>query len=189
MTTPEQFRITGAGEYRTQSGERIAIDRQWSDGAWSGKGDGAAPDEFEFWETDGAYSVVANEGRRIVAPWPAPTPSPAPAGGEGSALIERIQQRISVFRWTEPESGETWESWYCAAFDLLAAEIAALTPAPAGWRAPEGWQLVPKEPTQAMLDALDSAFEDPTDKANCWLRNGYAAMLTAAPLPSQQEGA
>jgi hypothetical protein len=42
------------------------------------------------------------------------------------ALVERIQQRVSVFREQAPEEDETWESWYLAAFDMLSAEITTI---------------------------------------------------------------
>jgi hypothetical protein len=60
-------------------------------------------------------------------------PAAKPVGVEG--LTERIQQRISVFREMTPEDDEPWHSWYLAAFDMLSAEVAALS---AGTATPGG---------------------------------------------------
>lgn len=42
-------------------------------------------------------------------------------------------------------------------------------------KVPEGWQLVPKEPSQAMIDAGDPAFD------HGYVADAYKAMLAAAP--------
>lgn len=44
----------------------------------------------------------------------------------GYSLVERLEQRISVYRDMTPEDGETWESWYFAAFDMLSGESSRL---------------------------------------------------------------
>lgn len=57
-----------------------------------------------------------------------------------------------------------------------------------GWRIPEGWKLVPIEPTEAMTDALER-HEHYCDSCKGvaftgWA--GYSAMLDAAPPPPSQ---
>ena len=44
---------------------------------------------------------------------------------------------------------------------------------------PDGWRLVPVEPTEAMMDAAIAVTEKP-----CFPQDIYAAMLTAAPAPA-----
>lgn len=61
----------------------------------------------------------------------ASTPAPQPGG----AVKQRVLERISVFASCRPETDESWESWYHAAFDMLASEVAALSPSPSGWDA------------------------------------------------------
>lgn len=46
-------------------------------------------------------------------------------------LRDHVLSRIAVFRDTEPEEDESWESWYFAAFDLLHGEISRLPAATA----------------------------------------------------------
>jgi hypothetical protein len=55
------------------------------------------------------------------------------------------------------------------------ADLVGQVPAPA---VPEGWQLVPVDPTIPML----AAFVEVGGKANC----GYKAMLAAAPKPEDK---
>ncbi len=47
--------------------------------------------------------------------------------GEAALVIEnladKLQQRISVYKAMKPEEDESWESWYCAALDLISSEI------------------------------------------------------------------
>ena len=45
---------------------------------------------------------------------------------------------------------------------------------------PEGWQVVPVEPTEAILDVL---YDNGIDEHDEYLRNVYRAMLAAAPKP------
>lgn len=58
---------------------------------------------------------------------PAPVEAGSAARGRAPAVPEEWQgavaSRIAVFRDMVPEEGETWESWYFAAFDLLADEV------------------------------------------------------------------
>lgn len=64
-------------------------------------------------------------------------------GATPEQALERIAQRIAVWRDSDPDEDESWESYYSAAFDMLSAEvddiisavskpIAASPPAPAG---------------------------------------------------------
>lgn len=75
-------------------------------------------------------------------------------------------------------SGEAWSPSMTEECDramrLLRAALAAPPVAP-------GWVLVPVEPTQAMLDAMQSGG---------WMPGNYRAMLAAAPgAPDAQKGA
>lgn len=45
---------------------------------------------------------------------------------------------------------------------------------------PEGWQVVPVEPTEAILDVL---YDNGIDEHDEYLRNVYRAMLASAPRP------
>lgn len=73
--------------------------------------------------------------------------------------------------------------------DALRAELAALKADPPA--EPEGWRLVPVEPTEAMLTAADKADRDYTDRQfgpDFSVQHGgaydhYVAMLAAAPAP------
>jgi len=48
------------------------------------------------------------------------------AVGDKVNIVARIKERLSVYASKEPEEDESWESWYHAAFDLLASDIDAL---------------------------------------------------------------
>lgn len=70
------------------------------------------------------------------------------------------------------------EGAFVAGFE--AARHAAAELARAALSAPAGWKLVPIEPTREMLDAVRNGPEHET-----W-RDGYHAMLAAAPSPQEQ---
>lgn len=67
---------------------------------------------------------------------------------------------------------------------LIAAAIRALKgqPSPAQGAA-EGWKLVPVEPTEAMIRALDAMLHDHWPNARKMAVAAHAAMLAAAPEP------
>ena len=55
----------------------------------------------------------------------------APAQQEPVAILrDEVLSRVAVFRDHEPEDGESWESWYFSAFDLLIMEISKMPSAP-----------------------------------------------------------
>ena len=58
--------------------------------------------------------------------------------------------------------------------------LAGQAPAPS---VPEGWQLVPVEPTQEMVECGLMAAVYEGDSASCILASAYRAMLSAAPSP------
>lgn len=64
---------------------------------------------------------------------------------------------------------------------IAAVERAAIQPAGAAM-APEGWQLVPVEPTPEMLEAAQALDEGNDDVMAAW-SDAYSAMLAAAPTP------
>lgn len=53
------------------------------------------------------------------------------------------------------------------------------------WRPPEGWVLVPKEPTLEMLREGARRFGGPWWVADVEARSAYRAMLSAAPSPPE----
>ena len=70
-------------------------------------------------------------------------------------------------------------------------EWQAIRAAFAGTPVPEGWQLVPVNPTPAQLEAMRDAFDtyaaNPEAGPN-WKRRVYRAMLAAAPDPKDNAG-
>jgi hypothetical protein len=71
-------------------------------------------------------------------------------GATPEQALERIAQRIAVWRDADPDEDESWESFYSAAFDMLSAEVdgiisavaqplAASPPAPAAEVEPVAW--------------------------------------------------
>ena len=79
-----------------------------------------------------------------------------------SILVQLVEEKISSM--TTAEFAQFME-----------AKAALATPVPS---VPEGYQLVPVEPTQAMLRAWDSAASYEDNDAD--IRSAYRAMLTAA---------
>lgn len=72
----------------------------------------------------------------------------------------------------------------------IAARIRALKSSPAhphtdGWRVPEGWKLVPVEPSERMMKAGEVQLSIPS-----WRRllNAYNAMLSTSPPPPNAGG-
>lgn len=51
---------------------------------------------------------------------------------------------------------------------------------------PEGWKLVPIEPTDAMIRALADGFIAINGDNNSECLRGYSRMLAAAPLPKKE---
>jgi len=52
---------------------------------------------------------------------------------------------------------------------------------------PEGWELVPVDPTEGMSRAGIAAFHNPENQHGAVLDEVYAAMLSAAPQPDRKE--
>lgn len=93
----------------------------------------------------------------------------------GYSLVERLEQRISVYRDMTPEDGETWESWYFAAFDMLSGEISRL-------RAPADTDAAQNELSEARRKAFEEAAaiaENIGDLGNGW-RSCRASSIAAA---------
>ena len=91
------------------------------------------------------------------------------------ALAQPEQEPVAkVYRYGSNSNGEPWHGihWFNAAIDAPDGTLLYLHPAPI----PEGWQLVPKEPTINMLNALYYSERS----------KGYAAMLAAAPKYEEQ---
>jgi hypothetical protein len=88
----------------------------------------------------------------------------------------------------QPVTGEQAVAAYFVACDIIRALLAS--PAPVG---AEGWVLVPKEATAAMLDAAGNAFLDATlhhvsgdmPNVNTPFRRFYRAIIDASPAPAQ----
>lgn len=71
----------------------------------------------------------------------------------------------------------------CDLRDLIDAALSGKLPEPAVPSVPDGWQLVPMEPTQEMTDA---ALETPYysgDMVSSTMNRAYRAMLASAPKP------
>ncbi len=92
------------------------------------------------------------------------------------ADFEREALRIASDIYGSP-MGELSVAFANAIRDLILKDLAENNPPLQ--QAPEGWQLVPKEPTRAMLDACYSAEEAYDEDIS--IRNEYRAMLAAAP--------
>lgn len=71
----------------------------------------------------------------------------------------------------------------CMSVDL-AAILATIPPEPVA--VPDGWKLVPKEPTREMLDAAHTNFRRDVE-IDPLLKTSYRAMLAAAPHPEVQQ--
>ena len=112
------------------------------------------------------------------------TPQPSDSAvDEAVELLGEFQSVIGSRRPDDPDDGPYW--------DRISAAISALrTPSPA--QVPEGWKLVPIEPTSAMKVAAFNTLEVPRPfdgHANgTAARNAvYRAMLAAAPTPPSAE--
>lgn len=120
-----------------------------------------------------------------------------PAGGvtlpEVKAAIEAADAAKAAFdatpsgyvtssAWLEAgaASGQAWEKSVALALAYCRAALAG------EWRVPEGWRLVPREPTREMLLAAE-AKHPPAGKAGAigLAAEMYRAMLSAAPLPKE----
>lgn len=65
-----------------------------------------------------------------------------------------------------------------AAFKTFSAYLDSIT-------VPEGWQVVPVEPTEAIMDVL---YDSGIDEHDEYLRVVYRAMIAAAPKPGDSNG-
>ena len=64
-----------------------------------------------------------------------------------------------------------------------ADEIAALSPPAPAWRGIKGWQWVPIEPTEEMIEAAGDSLLEGADVVQADI---YRAMLSAAPSPQEK---
>ncbi|MDX1158405.1 hypothetical protein GOL34_25255 [Sinorhizobium medicae] len=81
------------------------------------------------------------------------------------------------------------ERWLLTVYDPpQTREEGTSTPPAAPVRVPDGWQLVPKEPTQEMLDAVTAADQQEpfSDKT---MRGVFVEMLSASPSPADSRDA
>lgn len=93
----------------------------------------------------GAFKKAARWAERSVK---ARAAQSAPAVPNERAM-KRIANITAKYQSMQPEEGETWESWYCAAFDLISGEISeVLASAPA--------QTVPELPEAEIVKVLAS---------------------------------
>ena len=107
-------------------------------------------------------------------------------GGKDVRPYTVAEGRVAIMCWPARCSAEgPWRS-------SAKAAIAAWNRRP-GWRPPDGWVLVPVEPTIGMLRALTNKLGKGSEEfAAKWslgtFRDDYAAMLAAAPpLPAPPE--
>jgi hypothetical protein len=85
----------------------------------------------------------------------------------GKHFVTQGDYRYAKFEWAEKYK------------DVIEAALRA-----DGWQVPDGWQLVPKEPTEEMLDCITSGNNiSRTTTMSKW----YADMLAAAPQPPKGE--
>lgn len=119
------------------------------------------------------------------------------ADGVEAKLVQTLLE-IAQNEWDEAPSGEGLLCGLNAVGDFLhSPEVAdalrrALSPAP------EGWVMVPLDPTPAMIEALEAYYRkwqnivsssDDYVKAQCWSAlHAYRAMLSAAQPPAATEG-
>ena len=95
--------------------------------------------------------------------------------------IEELEVQVRVMAGLLREAGDQLK--FDGYHDLVWCIDAALSgnlPAPA---APEGWQLVPVEPTLEMITSGLMANTYESDSASCILARAYRAMIAAAPKP------
>lgn len=118
-------------------GERIY---EWTGKLWSTPGTG-------FGTKPGAMAVLGWKYVRAVSA-PATQATPAadatPAQADPQNVMKRIADLTAKYQGMQPDDGETRESWYQAAFDLISGEIAevitsAATPAQDEREAFERW--------------------------------------------------
>lgn len=75
--------------------------------------------------------------------------------------------------------------WHAKDFWIKAAQSAIAALEQRGWgKIPDGWQIVPKEPTEEMVKAYGEAVYFTTD-TRILPQNIWEAMLAAAPLPTK----
>lgn len=118
------------------------------------------------------------------------TPDAAPS----PVALQGRDERATFIRWlsstyskgyTEDDAAHWWDTDHASALAWKAR--ASL---PAGGVVPAGWQLVPIEPTKEMLDAVVTTVDEAVHGKNAEVhyREDWAAMLYAAPQPSETQG-
>ena len=123
------------------------------------------------------------------------TPTPAPAGLPPLPVVAygyentRPTEKTALMAVALSNAGDQYPE--------LAVPLVKLSDALAAISAqqvPPGWQLVPVEPTQEMLDNVDEYVGGSCYSCTPWnasdddCKRVYAAMLASAPQPAQQEG-
>jgi hypothetical protein len=98
-------------------------------------------------------------------------------------LREKIARIISPHSFADPDRTDDRLSCLNKADAILAA-----IPSGSGWRVPDGWALVPIEPTEAMLNAVVPWEHEGRLPAGCRpfpsRAQEWAVMLAAAPTPT-----
>lgn len=117
------------------------------------------------------YSMLC-EALDAIAAAPHPAPQPQPVRRSPQQLCDALPEGVM---WGDPLTPDVLS----AAVDALSAE------------APEGWQLVPKEPTKEMLDVFHDRIRilckpDRHEAEVLNDREVWALMLAAAPYPAPQ---
>lgn len=108
-----------------------------------------------------------------------------PARAEITRLRSELQKTREVLDWHDIAMPGGSTEWSLADRVLIACRAAV------SHEAPEGWQLVPKEPTDEMLQAFEDTYflHFACTPANPWTvaEKHYSAMLSAAPSPTGTE--
>jgi hypothetical protein len=119
---------------------------------------------------------------RILALLSARVTPPATATLDAEDIVNS-KPVISVFaacEWDElSEDGQAW-------VEAIIKETASRVVTPPAGAGREGWVLVPKEPTQAMRDAVSRQVDDFSREGatRLFTRDLWAAMIAAAPAPT-----
>lgn len=98
-----------------------------------------------------------------------------------AAFEHAVAQQTQAYHFKETPSG-AW-LFKCEDYIDLSAAIAGVLED--DWQTPDGWVLVPREPTDEMVDAARGFLEPSTARIG---RAAYRAMLETAPSPPQSRG-
>ncbi|OIX96273.1 hypothetical protein BFS14_02065 [Serratia fonticola] len=133
--------------------------------------------------------VIIGEGKTgchatLFSPLPAGTelftalPAPALPG----ELLDAMAEVIRI-------SDRDHEAWIRAKAAISSCRAAILQPVSQGYTLPEGYKLVPIEPTPEMIAATeidgDEYYFESDEAAETWMANKFKAMLAAAPTPTK----